>query len=116
MNSNDIKTPDAPGEWATNETASAWEAGFESGVAAAIAKMPQQVPMFDDDVRELCVILGWQGGTIHQVKERVASLVKLFKAASKIQNTINIRGVNEFEKTAIADFGQAIDKVRGGAK
>lgn len=37
-------------------------------------EMKQPVPIFDSQLRELCVALGWQGGTYHQVLAEVKRL------------------------------------------
>ena len=38
---------------------------------------PEPVPFFDSQLRELCVALGWQGGTYHQVLAEVKRLKAL---------------------------------------
>ncbi len=38
------------------------------------AQAPEPVPIFDSQLRELCVALGWQGGTYHQVLAEVKRL------------------------------------------
>ncbi len=35
---------------------------------------PEPVPFFDSQLRELCVALGWQGGTYHQVLAEIKRL------------------------------------------
>ena len=38
------------------------------------APAPEPVPFFDSQLRELCVALGWQGGTYHQVLAEIKRL------------------------------------------
>ena len=43
-------------------------------IAADLLGIAQPVPFFDSQLRELCVALGWQGGTYHQVLAEVKRL------------------------------------------
>jgi hypothetical protein len=51
--------------------------------AAAISGIPiEMTPIFDSQLREICVALGWQGGTYHGVLEEIKRL-KTFEANAK---------------------------------
>lgn len=39
-----------------------------------IGEKPKSVPFFESQLHELCVTLGWQGGTYHQVLEEIRRL------------------------------------------
>ena len=43
-------------------------------IAAELLDIDQPVPIFDSQLHELCVALGWQGGTYHQVLAEVKRL------------------------------------------
>ena len=43
-------------------------------IAAELLGIAQPVPFFDSQLRELCVALGWQGGTYHQALAEIKRL------------------------------------------
>jgi hypothetical protein len=91
MNAQDLETPLAIRQH-YNELQEAFDAGYEDGKVSSISGRTQDeewalfigdygkketaepIPFFESQLHELCVALGWQGGTYHLVLAEVKRL------------------------------------------